>query len=99
MSGQNIYGVGRGGPSSQRVIDHAELVRAHREQVIAAAIADHKILPSRADFWRERYDEDPTNAQRLLSELTPVPEAAEVAASEAQDSEAGTGLLPELRRD
>jgi hypothetical protein len=40
---------------------------AQRDQIIAQAVSDTKIEPSRIDHWRRKYDEDPEGTRHLLT--------------------------------
>ena len=65
---------------------------AHRDELIATAVRQRKILKSEVRRYRAMYDRDPVGTQQLLAKLTPGPPAAgEVARPR------GTGLIRELR--
>ena len=69
-----------------------------REQVLAAAVQQGRILASGLPAYRLRYDSDPAGTERALAELQPV---ADDLRRRAPDTEAALAearaLLPELR--
>ena len=67
------------------------------EQAIAAAIADDKIVPGRADHYRRRWERDPAGTAALLDRLARVPALNEPAPAGDQSSYPAA-WLPEVQQ-
>lgn len=72
-----------------------------RDELIAEAVHDGKISPSRADHYKARFDSDPEGTVKLLNRLTkntiPLEErGVDAAAEEADTSEYPREWIPEV---
>jgi len=75
--------------------------RRDRDDLIAEAVHDGKISPSRRDHYRTRYDSDPDGTRTLLGQLTPntVPleaRGADVPTDEVDETSYPKDWVPEV---